>query len=338
MAYPSRDLWLVVNTCYRINESNVMLNSAARILDYVGPSGLANAVFQAARGIVLRDILGRRFVQRRIYDYRMWLDLTDPGLSRTMLLFGKRELEHKRLMELIVVPGTTIFDIGANIGYYAVMESRLVGPAGRIIAIEPSAANVALLRRNLDLNDVRNVTVLEGAVSSTEGEKEIFLSRLSNLNTFHPLEGTETSPDRTAKVHTTTVRELARQHGAPALIRMDVEGHEVEILDAMLDGVRARELAPTIIFEVHRNRYSAQHDFEKTLRGLFACGYSVRYVGSSQRSGTEKVESMGYRGGTPIETDFMQRVIFENIREDDAIALICQTGGVRTVVLAPPKR
>lgn len=314
-----------------------MLNSTVRILDYVGPSGLANAVFQAVRGLVSRHILRQRFIKRRIYDYRMWLDLTDPGLSRTMLLFGKRELEHKRLMEMIVVPGTTIFDIGANIGYYAVMESRLVGPSGRVIAIEPSATNVVLLRRNLDLNGVRNVTVLEGAVSNIEGEKEIFISRLSNLNTFHPLEGTETSPDRTARVRTTTVRELARQYESPTLIRMDVEGHEVEILDGMLEGVRAGELAPTIIFEVHRNRYSPEHDFEKTLRALFACGYTVRYAGSSQRSGTEKLEALGYKGGAPIETDFMQRVIFENIREDDAITLICRSGGVRTVVLVPPE-
>jgi FkbM family methyltransferase len=315
-----------------------MLNSAARILDYVGPSGLANAVFQSVRGVIARRLLGQRFIQRRIYDYRMWLDLTDPGLSRTMLLFGKRELEHKRLMEMIVVPGTTIFDIGANIGYYAVMESRLLGPSGRVIAIEPSAANVALLRRNLDLNGVQNVTVLEGAVSSVEGEKDIFLSRLSNLNTFHPLEGTETSPERTARVSTTTVRALARKYGPPTLIRMDVEGHEVEILDGMLEAVRAGELAPMIIFEVHRNRYSPEHDFEKTLRALFACGYSVRYAGSSQRSGTKMVEALGYKGGAPIETDFMQRVIFENIRDEDAVTLICKSGGVRTIVLAPPKK
>jgi len=312
-----------------------MFHSAIRVLAYVGPTGFLAAIVQELRGWFARRLLGKRFLKRRVYDYEMWIDLEDPGISRTMLLFGKRELEHRRLMELITSPKSTVFDIGANIGYYAVMESLLVGREGKVIAIEPSPANADLLRRNVSLNGATNVTVLEGAISDAEGERDLYLSRLSNLNTFHPGHGTLTDESRKTRVRTMTVRGLAKEFGPPDLIRMDVEGHEVEILGGMVEGVRAGELAPWVILEVHRNRYSKEHDFEAVLRALFALGYSVRYVGSSQREGTEALKRLGYVGGDPISTDFMERVIFENIRSDHALDLICRTGGVRTVVLAP---
>ena len=54
----------------------------------------------------------------------------DRGISRTLLLFGKRELEHRIMLQEIVKEGSRIFDIGANIGYYAVMEALMVGKEG----------------------------------------------------------------------------------------------------------------------------------------------------------------------------------------------------------------
>ena len=57
------------------------------------------------------------------------------------------------MLQEIVKEGSRIFDIGANIGYYAVMEALMVGKEGEVIAIEPSPSNVRLLERNVALND-----------------------------------------------------------------------------------------------------------------------------------------------------------------------------------------
>ena len=127
---------------------------------------------------------------------------------------------------------------------------------------------------------------------------------------------------------------LASKYGPPDVIRMDVEGHEVEIINGMLDKIRDGTLSPTLIFEVHRDRYSSEHNFEQVLRAMFECGYRVSLLGSSQKSGTRKLESLGYRGGEEINTDFMHRVVFENIAAEDAIQIICRQGGARTVVLS----
>jgi FkbM family methyltransferase len=301
---------------------------------YVGVLGLLGTLFHRLRAAIARDVLNRRLIRRRVYDYEMLLDTRDRGISRTLIVFGRRELEHRILLQELVRPGMTIFDIGANIGYYALMESRFLNGAGHIVAIEPSVENARLLRANLCLNGVTDVTVLEAAVSDVEGERDLHLSPFSNLHSFHLLEAAPGA--RSIRVRTTSIPALAREFGAPDLIRMDVEGHEVEILNGLIPALQPGTLAPTIIFEVHRSRYSAEHDFSRTLRSLFANGYRVSRLGSSQDSGTTRLRQLGYRGGAPITTDFTTRVIFRDIEPEHAVSVICETGGARTVVLAPP--
>ncbi len=313
-----------------------MLSSAYTTLRDRGAAVLASAFCNLTYGNFQRQVLGRRFVAKRIYDYSMWLDLEDRGISRSLLLFGQRELDHKAMLERVLKPGMSVFDIGANIGYYVLMELGLVGPSGRMLAIEPSPSNVELLRRNLALNGAGDrVRLVSGAVSDRAGRRRIHLSRQSNLNTFHA-EGSAAAhlSGASVEVETFTVTGLAAEHGAPDLIRMDVEGHEVEVIDGLLPAVAAGEMAPMIIFETHRSRYGADHDMAASLRGLFDCGYRVPLAASSQQSGTELIEARGYRGSAPIATDGVTRVLFEDLGQDDAIDFICRTGGLRTVLLA----
>lgn len=279
-----------------------------------------------------RAVLGRHFLERPIHDYKMLLDLDDPGISRTLILFGQREMEHKVMLERVLKPGMTVLDIGANIGYYALMELALIAPGGRLIAVEPSPANVELLKRNLALNGRAGVEVHQAAVSDTIGKRSFFLSQMSNLNTFH-VEATVHLSGKRIDVQTTTVPALMK--GRPLdLMRMDVEGHEVEVINGLLPAVEAGTLAPMIIFETHRNRYSAEHDLERPLRRLFALGYRTRLAGSSSQRGTALIEARGYKGSAPILTDDVTRVIFEHISADDTVDFICRSGGLRTVLLA----
>ncbi|MEC9293738.1 MAG: hypothetical protein VYC65_05550 [Chloroflexota bacterium] len=73
---------------------------------------------------------------RSIHNYRLHLNTHDRGLSRTLFLFGKREIDHYLMLHSILKPGMNILDIGANIGYYAIMESIAIGPSGKVLAVE----------------------------------------------------------------------------------------------------------------------------------------------------------------------------------------------------------
>jgi FkbM family methyltransferase len=65
--------------------------------------------------------------------------------------------------------GDTVLDLGANIGYYTLLFSELVGDKGRVFAFEPDPANFALLMKNIQANGCRNVTAVPRAVSNKSG-------------------------------------------------------------------------------------------------------------------------------------------------------------------------
>ena len=219
-----------------------MISSIFQVLKQRGVFALMSALIGVSIAVIGK-VLGRRFVQRQIYDYRMWLDLQDTGISRGLLLFGNRELEHREMLRRIVRPGMTIFDVGANIGYYAIMESKLVGDAGHVIAVEPSHTNIDLLKQNIELNSVENVSVLSGAISDKNGSADFHLSYQSNLNTFHDIgSGSEHLSGKTIKVETQTITKLAKTFGAPDLIRMDVEGHEVAVLKGAMTAIKSGKI------------------------------------------------------------------------------------------------
>jgi len=82
---------------------------------------------------------------------------------------GSYEWEMQKGMAREIKPGTTFYDIGANVGFYSLLASELVG-SGRVYAMEPLAANIAYLRRHLELNRVHNVEVMEMAISDEVGK------------------------------------------------------------------------------------------------------------------------------------------------------------------------
>lgn len=300
---------------------------------YLGIRGLSVAVYFAVL-ITVAKLLGKKTMVRSVHDYRLHLDTRDRGLSRTLFLFGKREIDHYRMLQAILRPEMKILDIGANIGYYAIMEALVVGPSGNIVAIEPMLPNIEMLRRNIDLNNIENIEVVHGAVSAQTGTGQMFMSTHSNLHTFHNQGTAASSLDSTpVDVPTFTLQDVAAGRMQPDLMRMDVEGHEVEILGQLADLVERGVMSPMVIFETHLSRYTADNDFVPVLKKLFAAGYGVTRAASSGDAGTRKIAALGYKGSAPFYSDFGRRVIFDDIGDDDAIDAICRTGGLRTILV-----
>ena len=300
--------------------------------NYVGIRGVIIAfMYKLKKFIGL--MFGWRYIKKRIYDFSMYLDLNDDGISHTLIMFGKRELEHRYILQQVLKSDMTVLDIGANIGYYVLIESKYIN-TGKIIAVEPVPSNIETLKKNLELNKVQNVYTIEGAVSSSSGEKEFHLSNMSNLGTFHPV-GTAKKylAGDTLKVSTCTVRDIAEKYGIPDLLRMDVEGHEVSILNSLIEDIKSCKMAPKILFETHLSRYNEKNNMRSCLNSLFKLGYHVRYAGSSGEVGTKRLKDKGYMELLSIVTDYTKRSVFENIINEDAIDIICNTGGIRTVLL-----
>lgn len=278
--------------------------------------------------------LKQRYVNRTIYDRQMTLDLEDRGISRALWLFGRRELDHKWMLEKTLKPRQKMLDIGANIGYYVLLEHGLVGTSGTIIAVEPSQTNLDLLEKNLKLNGIDNVEVVRGAVSNFSGTGTFWLARESNLNTFHKAFLDEKSGAVEAiDVEVFSVRDIVDRYGPIDYVRMDIEGHEVEVLGEIAILAEETQIKPATIFETHTRAYSSDHDIAPVISHLYELGYEAKYVSSSTEKGSEILESWGLPAVNRIRTDDVVRTIHQNVPEEVLHSCFKDTGGIRTVYL-----
>lgn len=98
---------------------------------------------------------------------KLVVDTRDRLLAPNLLLDGCWEDHLTQWLRRSLKPGATFVDVGANIGYYTILGAQLVGPSGRVVAVEAHPGNVALLRRNVRLNGHHlTVTVCEQAAWS----------------------------------------------------------------------------------------------------------------------------------------------------------------------------
>jgi FkbM family methyltransferase len=102
----------------------------------------------------------------------LWVDRGGEIVTRRLLEDGAWDRTITGLMENVLRPGMTFVDAGANIGYFSVLGSRLVGSRGRVFAIEPDPTNISILRANLQRSGCSNVEVLPVAAWSERTELE----------------------------------------------------------------------------------------------------------------------------------------------------------------------
>jgi FkbM family methyltransferase len=138
-----------------------------------------------------------------------------------------------RVFTELVKEEMNVVDIGANIGYYTLLAARRVGPQGKVYAFEPEPRNFKLLSENLRLNGYENVVPIQKAVSNKAGTTSLFLSPRGS--TSHSLLPSRDRSKRTITIETVTLDEFFAAEGNPAIqvVKMDIEGWEIEALDGM---------------------------------------------------------------------------------------------------------
>jgi FkbM family methyltransferase len=100
----------------------------------------------------------------------MYLHVHDEVLTPAISAHRGMADDDLGLLRELGVPGATVVDVGANVGYAALAAAQVVGPAGSVMAIEPHPLNVQLLRANLRRNGAAHVTVVDAAAWDVAGE------------------------------------------------------------------------------------------------------------------------------------------------------------------------
>lgn len=175
--------------------------------------------------------------------------LFDPGASNPDYAIGSNEPAVQDLFARVIRPGMVVYDVGANVGFFTVIAARLTGAGGFVYAFEPDLDNARLVRANLAANDFNQALVVARAVGPTTGVATLQVARYSG---GHALVGAAPPPDKVHEVAVETVAldDFLTQVGVlpPDLVKIDVEGLELPVLDGMERLLRAHR--PSLLVEL----------------------------------------------------------------------------------------
>ncbi len=196
-----------------------------------GPYRMALRLFSGGRGFTAR-IAGVPLQLHAAFAAQRWETI---------------EVETYRAFIDAIAPGAVVVDVGAHIGTYAMLAALKTGEGGRVIAYEPCEETRRYLLAHLDWNHVASrITVREVCCGSETGTATFFFrDGAEGMNSLVPTEGFESAP-----MPVVTLDDEMRALGVvPAVIKIDVEGAEFEVLK----GAEATLLSahPTLFISVH---------------------------------------------------------------------------------------
>jgi FkbM family methyltransferase len=176
----------------------------------------------------------------------------------------------------VLKPGDAVVDVGAHVGYYTALASKLVGPTGTVIAFEPRPLNLRFLRQHVEANRLDNVRVVEAGVGDRRGPAA-FDSR-TGTGTGHLADDGDLIVDAVRLDDLYRDREIPRAN----FLKIDVEGGELGVLRGALELVRAER--PVILVATHGEELHRQ-----VVRLLADLDYDHEVLDTGGRSGDTEV-------------------------------------------------
>lgn len=179
-------------------------------------------------------------VQMRWNGLLLELDLSDH-IQRS-IYFGIYEPMETHWVKKCVKPGMVFVDVGANIGYFTLLASTLVGPEGRVVAFEPSPYACSKLRQTLEANDIHNVTLLQKGVAEKPGTVSLSIPPDSDGNHNPSVLG---YPQGTPlEIEVVCLDQVCRELGVDRIdfLKLDVEGYEPNVLQGSAQLLQQRRI------------------------------------------------------------------------------------------------
>jgi FkbM family methyltransferase len=244
-------------------------------------------------------------VGTRLYTGQ-WLAVNLSGdVGRSIWLRGRYGAPIEVHLRSTLRPGDIFVDIGANIGYFSIIASELVGAGGKIYAFEPNQDAFALLKKSIKMNQITNIECMPFAAGAKSGVVQFNHTRnisRSFLDATTPSQR-ENSQDKQA-VRAKYAVQVVRlddyikieESKRVRMVKIDAEGFDYYVLQGAVRLLSGRK--PDVIIEVQDqtlNKYG--HNPEDIFDLLYPLGYKAYECGSSQQIGVEycKVQNQGAR-------------------------------------------
>ena len=203
-------------------------------------------------GVTIKNKYGIFFCGKNKYSLAGFSSLNEPEVREKM-----------RLKEGIAI------DIGANGGMHTIPLAKMLGSSGEVIAIEPEPNNIIILKKNIKLNDLRNVTVINKACFSKTGKMKLYLDEFGGSGTHSLIK----KQSKKINVETDTLDNILKNLKIKNvdLIKIDVEGAETDVLKGATKTLK--KYHPKIIFEAWDEQY-----LKKVKKILDKFNYKIKQI------------------------------------------------------------
>ena len=199
--------------------------------------------------------------------YQVVVDRRDPDFGADIAHWRVYEEPVRQVLRERLAPGNVCLDVGANVGVMTLLAASLVGPEGRVIAVEPNPDNVQLLYRGILLNRFANVEVLPLAA----GDRTAVFSISGRSNT--ELGNPAAHDDSGCFVQSVALDDILGDLPRLDFVKLDIEGYEPVALRGLRRLVESHR--PVLLAEFNPRCLERQRQAEGTFLGWILERYPV---------------------------------------------------------------
>ncbi len=261
-----------------LQQAPIWAKLAAGLIRHL-PIGRYRAIYRLCKG---RDQTFIGNMPEKFGGFGFECSLRD-NIAREVFFTGAYEPQETAFVQYMLRPGMSFVDVGSNWGFFTLMAAHLVGPTGKVIAMEPDPRVFRKLQSNVERNSLKHVTTLEVAVAGCEGKVTLAGHDLAqeNCGTSRLIEN-ESPSMLTFQVRSCSLDSLLDESGIDHvdLLKIDVEGAEGLVLSGMDSGLR-RNRYRRILLELHPLQLAERgltiHHIINVLKNREYRGYALDY-------------------------------------------------------------
>jgi FkbM family methyltransferase len=225
---------------------------------------------------------------KTIYGFSLGIDpVKDKGVELNLFYTGTYEKGTLHIIGKILNEGDVFVDIGANIGLMSIFASYKVGEKGQVIAFEPNPSTNKILKENIALNNITNIKVESFALSNEKKKGKIYENIDLNRGSASLIKLTDSTAGH--DINEITVYEYFQNFANIDLIKIDVEGYELKVMEGAKKYIENVEFPPMLIVEFSSMR---ENSFGKETEQLASYIKALGYKLFKSKRGKERIAKL----------------------------------------------
>ncbi|MEX2567503.1 MAG: FkbM family methyltransferase [Cyclobacteriaceae bacterium] len=238
-----------------------LLHRAKSFLIDKRPKGFGR-VLKAIDAIFFKNLPDGELLIKTLDGFLLFINPKyDKGIERKLYLTGSYEKGLLQVLDKLINPGDVIVDAGANIGLISIFCARRVGDKGFILSFEPHPETFPILQKNIAVNGIKQVEAYNKALGSGKGMAKIYSNLQINRGAASLVEFQKDSPSFDIEVVTLDNILKERNIGKVNLLKIDVEGFEMEVLKGT-QGILSQKEGPILVIECSSDRNNFNYNTE----------------------------------------------------------------------------